>query len=287
MTWEETIQSIRNTKGYEDLVKLSYFDQDLHLNVKRFGESEEFRETLNVLEEYAGGATSILDIGAGNGISSVNFALKGYTVTAVEPDASYTVGANAIRQLKYFFHLNHLDVYECIGEEMVFDSDTFDVVYIRQAMHHARSLKRFLGECARVLKKNGVLFTVRDHVIFDEKDKETFLQSHPLHKFYGGENAFTPREYREAMESAGLKVIKEIKYYDSQINYFPSTTDQIRKMEKDAENEFKKAFKSKASFLSGFPFIFQLYKLKNRCNGRYLKEELVPGRMYSYIAQKL
>ena len=98
MTWEETIISIRENEEFKDLVEKAYFDEDLELNVKRFESSEEFNETLKIINKYAPRAKSILDIGCGNGISSINFALKNYHVAAVEPDSSNTVGAGAIKQ---------------------------------------------------------------------------------------------------------------------------------------------------------------------------------------------
>ena len=77
-------------------------------------------------------------------------------------------------------------------------------------MHHAQDLNKFIKESARVLKRGGHLFTIRDHVIFNESDKEWFFQNHPLHKFYGGENAYTAEEYRNAFQQAGLVIFKRI-----------------------------------------------------------------------------
>jgi len=287
MTWEETIKSIREKPGFETIVKDSYYESDLKRNIESFGKSKEFKETVSLIKKYLPGAKTILDIGAGNGISSVNFALTGFAVSAVEPDASDTVGANAIRQLQSLYNLNNLFVYESIAEELSFDTNSFDVVYIRQAMHHAHDLEKFVYECARVLKPGGILLTVRDHVIFDQTDKELFLESHPLHKFYCGENAFTAKEYKTAMKNAGLKVVKEIKYYDSVINYFPSTYESIKQLERDMEIKLKTSLKNKLGSLSQLPFIYYLYKLKNHFAGSVLNEKLVPGRMYSYIAKKV
>ena len=100
MNWHETIIYIRTKPEYKFLVEKAYFEEDLPLNVERFRNEEEFKETLILLKKYAPNAKNILDIGAGNGISSVAFALAGYNVTVVEPDASDTVGAEAIRKLK-------------------------------------------------------------------------------------------------------------------------------------------------------------------------------------------
>ncbi|PHQ58442.1 MAG: SAM-dependent methyltransferase, partial [Sulfurimonas sp.] len=100
--------------------------------------------------------------------------------------------------------MSNLEIFESFAEDIKFDSNSFDVVYVRQAMHHANDLNKFIGECGRVVKNGGLLLTIRDHVIFDAKDKEWFLESHPLHKFYGGENAYKPEEYESAMENASM-----------------------------------------------------------------------------------
>jgi ubiquinone/menaquinone biosynthesis C-methylase UbiE len=287
MNWHETIEQIRQDPQYADLVRLAYFDADLRLNVERFGASEEFVETLKLIEQYAPSAKSVLDIGAGNGISSVNFALKGYTVTAVEPDPSNSVGANAIRSLQQSFGLSQLSVCQQYAEEIGFEENSFDIVYVRQAMHHALELNKFIAECARVLKPGGILLTIRDHIILDAKDKAWFLEAHPLHKFYGGENAFTVNEYKQAMRVAGLRIEKELKFYDSTINYFPLSVKEFQLMESSRAQYLQSELKRKLGPLSGISIISSWYKKKNSFDGALLNENEVPGRMYSYVCKKV
>lgn len=284
MTWEETIIKIRKSGDFKELVEKAYFDENLELNVCRFGKSDEFKETLKFIKQHASNAKSILDIGCGNGISSINFALKGFNVTAVEPDSSDTVGARAIKKLKETYKLENLDIYEAFAENINFASNSFDLVYIRQAMHHAFDLEKFIKECVRVLKPSGILLTIRDHVVYNEKDKAWFLESHPLHKFYGGENAYTSMEYKNAIKNAGAKVEKELKYYDSVINYFPSTKEEIDNLKKVNELNHKKKLTSKLGKIADNWFVWNLYRLLSNYNP--LNEVFIPGRMYSYIAIK-
>ena len=180
MNWEETIKFIRTKPEYALLVEKAYFDPDLMVNVNRFQSDVEFIETMQLLKQFAPGAKNILDIGCGNGISTIAFALKGYELTAVEPDPSNTIGAGAIRELIKMNNLQNVKVYEDFAENIKFDSNSFDVVYVRQAMHHAYDLNKFIEECGRVLKPGGLLLTVRDHVVFNKQDKEWFLEIHPL-----------------------------------------------------------------------------------------------------------
>jgi SAM-dependent methyltransferase len=286
MTWEETIIQIRKEPEYSLLVEQAYFDADLLLNLSRFKESEEFKETLDFLKHFKL-PLKLLDIGSGNGISAVAFAQLGYEVHAVEPDPSNTVGAGAIRILKEQLQLDNLFVYESLAEDIAFDSQSFGVVYVRQAMHHAANLEKFVAECLRVLKPGGRLLTVRDHVIFDKKDKEWFLEMHPLHKFYGGENAYTPEEYKNAFAKAHGIVLKELSYYDSVINYAPETTSDIETKIKKFRESFKPQLKKRLGLLGSLPGMVSLYFLfLGNKNKDVLDERKVPGRMYTYIVTK-
>jgi ubiquinone/menaquinone biosynthesis C-methylase UbiE len=286
-TWEQTIEYIRTLPEYQDLVKEAYFDSDLMLNIDRFEKSLELKITLELLNEFAPNAKNILDIGAGNGVSTISLARKGYTVTAIEPDSSDTVGAGAIRKLVHQCNLSNVEVHEKYAEELNLPAEKFDVVYARQSMHHAYNLPSFINECSRVLKKGGILMTVRDHVVFDSADKEIFLKAHPLHKYYGGENAFSPHEYKKAFTNAGLKILKELKYFDSPINYFPSTHDlKVSKYNSLLSAALEKLAK-KVGPLARVELIKNLYLRKNGLTyQQYFDESKVAGRMYTYITKK-
>lgn len=289
MNWHETIEYIRSKKEYKDLVRDAYFEEDLEININRFGNSEEFKETINYLNRYIPNCKKILDIGAGNGITAVNFALNGYEVHAIEPDPSNTVGAQAIIFLKDKLQLNNLYVYQGYAESLNFKNETFDLVYARQVLHHANDLTQFVKESSRVLKKGGILFTVRDHVVVNQKDKNWFLKSHPLQEFYGGENAYTAQEYRNAIINAKLILMEELKFYDSVINYFPLTKQSKIDLPNQINQILKNRLNGKLGFFSTIPFLFQLYKIKNGYiwSKDYYDENKIPGRVYSYISKKI
>ncbi len=287
MNWEQTIQFIRTKPEYKELVAKAYFEEELPLNVERFRQSEEFKETKKLLKQAAPDANNILDIGSGNGISAVSFALEGYKVVTVEPDPSDTIGAGAIRKLKMHYNLHNLEVVESFAEDLEFPSESFDIVYSRQCMHHANNLHKFVYEAGRVLKKGGILFTVRDHVIYDLKDKSWFIETHPLHRFYGGENAFTLNEYTNAIKCSGLKITKILKHFDSVINYYPLTKSEFLRQEKNYKKELKHTVKKYYGWYS-FINIFTnklINKIKHMVD-HPLNETNTPGRMYTFIATK-
>ncbi len=290
MTWEEIIIQIRKDPSYKDLVELAYFEENLSLNVNRFRISEEYEETIKLITEYSKGEIklTLADIGAGNGVAAVSFALDGFEVTAIEPDPSNTIGAGAIKKLKEHFLLNNLNVVEAWGEALPLKSESFDVVYIRQAVHHADHLEDFIKEASRLLKRGGLLLTTRDHVIYDEKDKAWFLAAHTLHKFYGGENAFAETEYENAIRNAGLHIVKTLHHFESVINYFPEKKSVIEKRIADrmqfVECNWKKRipglFKKSTTLKKWY------FDRANKKLGPVLDERKIPGRLISFIAKK-
>lgn len=286
MTWEETIIFIRTQPEFKELVEKAYFEEDLVLNVDRFKKSEEFNETIQWIKLLLPNAERILDVGSGNGISAVGFASLGYKVTAVEPDASNTIGAEAIRKLKDHYNLKNLDVLEGFAESLNLEKNSFDLVYVRQAMHHAYNLNEFVGNLSSLIRPGGYLLTVRDHVVYNAKDKEWFLESHPLQKYYGGENAFTFQEYIIAMKGANLSVINVIKHFDSVINYFPMTRAERNEPNEKREKQLEALLVNKIGGLGRLPFVKSLYKKRINFQPDVFDESKVPGRMYSFIAQK-
>jgi len=290
MTWEEVIIKIRKDPTYKELVEFAYFEDYLPLNIERFRVSEEYLETLKLIQEYnvGGDKLSLADIGAGNGVAAVSFALDGFQVTAIEPDPSTTIGAGAINKLKDHYQLKNLNVMQAWGETIPLESGLFDVVYIRQATHHAAHLNNFIKEAARLLKPGGLLLTTRDHMIYNEKDKTWFLNSHPLHKFYGGENAFSEKEYRNAIFSAGLEIRKSFKHFESVINYYPMSRSAFINRTEERRRLVNESLKNKLpALLSTNLFIQKLYSIfVNVKIVKVFDEKKVPGRMITFFAIK-
>jgi predicted RNA methylase len=122
MNWEETIIKARTQKEFADTIKFSYLSEDLIENVTMFKNSEEFKETLKIIGNYKNTEnTTVLDIGSGNGISAVAFALVGFKVTCVEPDPSITVGRGAIKSLNDHFNLN-IQILDGFGEKILLNA---------------------------------------------------------------------------------------------------------------------------------------------------------------------
>jgi len=221
-SWEQAVQWLREQLNQEDLVKACYFDLPVLAAAERFVSSDEWREIRRHIGSSPG---RVLDIGAGNGIGSYALSKDGWEVTALEPDPSLTVGAGAIRQLAKDSGLN-INVVSDYGESTSFESESFDVVFGRQVLHHARDLDALCREVCRVLKPNGIFIATREHVISNDGDLGAFLAQHPLHKLYGGEYAYTLKRYLNAISGSGLALIKKYGPFDSPINCYPRTQEE-------------------------------------------------------------
>jgi 2-polyprenyl-3-methyl-5-hydroxy-6-metoxy-1,4-benzoquinol methylase len=126
MSWEESVQWLRDQPDQQTLVKACYFDDPLIEAVRRYRQEEEWQAVRRLLPTPPGNA---LDVGAGRGIASYALAMDGWTVTALEPDPSNLVGAGAIRQIVSETHLP-ITVVEEWGEQLPFNNNSFDIIML-------------------------------------------------------------------------------------------------------------------------------------------------------------
>lgn len=271
LTWEEAVQWLRDQPGQESLVRACYYDDPIQTAAERFRNSEEWQAVAQLLKDHIPG--KVLDIGAGRGISSYAFAKAGCQVIALEPDPSLLVGAGAIRSLTATTHVP-IDIVQSYGETLPFEDNTFNIVYGRAVLHHARDLPQLCKEVARVLKPGGVFIATREHVISQRQDLDQFLNGHALHKLYGGENAFLLSEYIDAITNANLKIDKTIAPSASVINYAPATIADFQTQTAQALARFVVGPISQLGFLQN---LYLTYR-DNKSN--------TPGRHYSFIGVK-
>ena len=279
MSWEQSVQWLRGQPDQQDLVRACYFDDPLLESAERYWQSVEWKSIADLLPGLKG---DVLDLGAGRGISSYALARDGWKVTAVEPDPSFLVGAGAIRALTEQSNLP-ISVVSEFSEQLPFSDNFFDVVNCRQALHHARDLEQTCREIYRVLKPSGVMIATREHVISERKDLGAFLDSHPLHKYYGGENAYLLEEYLSAIGASGLKVLRTLAPLDSPINYFPMTDEEwfsycTRPLTKILGERMTETIFCSRHFVGR--------QLMSLLVGRLNRQDQTPGRLYSFLAEK-
>lgn len=266
-SWESAVSWLRDQPDMNRLVRDCYYDDPLSAAAARFYESSEWGAVHALLSDIKLGDKDALDIGAGRGISSYALARDGWKVVALEPDPSYVVGAGAIKRLCDENMLN-VRVVESKAESLPFADCSFDLVYTRQALHHASDLEVFCGEVKRVLRPGGLFLATREHVLDYEKDLQRFLDAHPLHNLYGGEHAYTLGRYLTAFKEAGLQVAEVLATYDSDINLFPAT---------------KKLIRDKVRQKTGIPVSSAIYdRLVAPALNMFVR---TPGRLYTFAVK--
>ena len=228
MNWEDAVLWLRQQDQYRDLVRDCYYGDPIDQECRRYHHSPEWIAARELLGKPGAGAKA-LDLGAGRGIVTYALHTDGWDTTALEPDPSTIVGRQAIEKIG----IAGLKVVEGVGENLPFPDETFDVVIARATLHHSRDLDKLCEETARVLKKGGKFLAMREHIISIREDLPLFLNNHPLHKLYGGENAFTLKVYQNAFRRAGLSTLQELGPCCSDINLHPHTRkDWAQKMRK-------------------------------------------------------
>jgi SAM-dependent methyltransferase len=278
-TWEQAVQWLRDQPDQQELVRACYFDDPLLEAAERFAGSDEWQAVRALLTRRPGHA---LDMGAGRGISSYALARDGWQVTALEPDPSSLVGGGAIRTLAEQTGLP-ITLVEEYGEKLPFADQALDLVYGRQVLHHARDLAALCREAARVLKPGGRFVATREHVISQPSDLQIFLDSHPLQRFYGGENAFLLSDYTSAIRQSGLRLVSVLGPFDSVINYFPMSRQLWRDI---CLRPLVYRVGRRATFVLASEKHPLGRWLVNRLAHRLSQQDRTPGRLYSFVAEK-
>jgi SAM-dependent methyltransferase len=274
MTWEDAVRWYRDQPGNEAEVRKNYFDLPVRPAAERYANSEEFAEVLRLLG--VGDQRRILEPGAGNGIASFALAKNGWLVTALEPDDSVEVGAGAIREIVEQTGLP-INVVQEFGEQLPFEDESFDAIHARQVLHHASDLDAMVREFARVLRRGGLLLSTREHVADNEQQLIAFRDEHPLHRLYGGENAYPLDRYLESFAKAGLRTTETWGPLESILNFSPGTENERRiSLRQVANHSYLRLGR-----LFGWSDRFKQAQLR-----RHTQRDRTPGRIYSFLVEK-
>lgn len=208
----------------QELVRLCYKTPDYAENARRFAASEEFDAILQNLADLGvcpGPAKAALDFGCGNGVGAFALAKAGFQVTAVDSSRGLLAGIGAAAKLDGLDGVR-IDVRHHEGEQMNYPDAAYDLVYIREVLHHIHGLEGFLPQIARILKPGGVVCCLRDVVIWNEAQREHFFATHPLYPITQDEGCYYLDEYLMAFVGSGLRLERVLAPTESVINAYPA-----------------------------------------------------------------
>ncbi|MFX1371086.1 MAG: class I SAM-dependent methyltransferase [Promethearchaeota archaeon] len=101
----------------------------------------------------------ILDVGTGKGRMAITLALNNFKVLTGEPenDNSEHAKQNWLENAKSF-NVDHLITFKPFNaEEMPFEDESFDAIFVMGALHHMDDSASAFKECVRTIKPNGVI----------------------------------------------------------------------------------------------------------------------------------
>jgi 2-polyprenyl-3-methyl-5-hydroxy-6-metoxy-1,4-benzoquinol methylase len=159
----------------------------------------------------------VLDVGVGQGESSIYLASQGYSVSVVEPSPDLCKYINFVSNL-YNLQLN---IYNCNAESIHKINESFDVIIFNSSFHHCDDPLKVLKNCYNSLKKEGKLILVNEPILQFFRTKKWFytrLQTHPeeMGHYGGNEHTYRYHEYIKMLKLADfVKVISEPNIYGS------------------------------------------------------------------------
>lgn len=104
----------------------------------------------------------LLDVGAGLGESSVYFALQGARVTAVDLSPAMVTTAVELGRR----HGVQIEGVVCGAEHLGIPADTYDFVYVANAIHHVPDRASMFHQIRRALKPGGWFYSI-DPVLYN------------------------------------------------------------------------------------------------------------------------
>ena len=272
LTIDEAIRTLRADPASAELVRDAYLGRDVAESIERFSRSAEFAEAVSLIGGPLVGAT-IVDLGAGIGLASASFRRLGAgRVIAIEPDGSDEVGRGAMRRAGL-----DIEIVDAVGESLPIASDTVDIVYARQVLHHVQDLDRLVSEVARVLRPGGRFLACREHVVSNDLQLRQFLAAHPVHVLAGGEHAWPLGRYVDAIRLSGLRLDSVIGPWDSIINTYPAVSS-IAEVRTLARDRLISRFGLAGAIAARVPGVESL--VRRRVTGR------IPGRLFSFVATR-
>jgi len=192
----DTIKSINDTrKGFEE----SFSTGDFYN--KQTQDSNHLEKILSFIEIKE--KMNILDLGAGSGYLTFPIAKRNNTCEVIGLDiVKDALEVNSKRAEKE--GIKNLSFVNYNGIDFPFDSNSFDMVVTRYALHHFPNIEHSIGEVSRVLKTGGKFF-ISDPCPND-CDTERFVDDYMQLKKDGHIKFYTKDEWKTICGKNGLEI---------------------------------------------------------------------------------
>jgi len=151
----------------------------------------------------------ILDVGTGEGRMAITLALNGYKVLTgeLESDESEYAKKDWLESAKKA-EVDHLIIFTPFNaENMPFEDESFDAIFISGALHHIGDGQAAFNESVRVIKKHGKICIFEPNIRAVGTIRSNRFPDHP--------DAADPREFNR--ESQLPIEIKKTSFYDAYI----------------------------------------------------------------------
>ena len=158
-----------------------------------------------------------LDIATGGGHTALKFAP--YVAHVVASDLTPRMLESARRHIMDEKGAANVSFREADAENLPFESDRFDLVTCRIAPHHFPDARRFLRECARVLKRGAVLM-LQDQLLPDDDESARFVDAFERLRDPSHNRAFNEAEWRDMCAAAGI-VVEHCEQYIKRHQFLP------------------------------------------------------------------
>ncbi|MGN0620859.1 MAG: class I SAM-dependent methyltransferase [Porcipelethomonas sp.] len=173
---------------------------------KQTQDSEHLEQIMNFLPIKNG--IKILDLGAGSGYMSFPIAKRNVSCKIIGLDiVSNTLAANRVRADKE--GLRNLSFVCYDGIEFPFETNSFDMVITRYALHHFPDIVYSISEVARVLKTGGSFF-ISDPCPND-CDNDRFVDEYMQLKKDGHIKFYTEDEWCDICGKCGMELTSSFK----------------------------------------------------------------------------
>lgn len=214
--YERSVMAFRADPEMRGFVDKNYFDEDLSSAAARYTASEEYARVLRLTARYAPQGATVLDIGAGRGMTSLALARSGYHVVSIDEDGSPLVGITALAQHLIATPQPAISPVRGSILDLPFPNNLFDVVFCRSVLHHLTDLGVGLKEVYRVLKPGGIFVACNEHLLSMFSDGVRFRRSHPAVRHGVDERAYPAWKYARTCRDAGLR---KVFFFDNPLDY--------------------------------------------------------------------